>query len=294
MVNVNRIVYAVFQTPNLQGQIDHYTKILGLTLVERDGKVAYLSTSGDHHSLVLREGSEARCEALGFQLPPTADIGEYENQIRAHGLKTERQADPQPSIKDAIVFYDPKGTRIETFVQAVPAGVDFQRCGISPNKLGHVAFNVTDVQGVVGFYRDVLGFKVSDWMGDFFAFMRCGPDHHTVNLVAGRNSKMHHIAFELRDWSHIRDACDWLARDRIPLVWGPVRHGIGHNISIYYRNPDGQIIELFCELDQVNEALGSFEPRPSHQDFPQKGKVWEDIQFAANMWGSGPPDGFLE
>lgn len=70
------------------------------------------------------------------------------------------------------------------------------------------------------FYCDVLGFKVSDWMGDFFAFLRCGPDHHTINLVSAAKDKMHHIAFELRDWTHIRDACDWLATDRIPLVWG--------------------------------------------------------------------------
>jgi hypothetical protein len=73
-----------------------------------------------------------------------------------------------------------------------------------------------------------------------------------------------------------------------------VRHGIGHNISTYHRNADGQIIELFCELDRVNEEHEVYEPRRVHQDFPQKGKVWEDIGLAANMWGTPPPDGFLD
>lgn len=294
MIKVNRIVYAAFETPDLEAQIGHYTKVMGLTLVERDGDTVYLSTSGDHHTVVLRKGSEAKCDALGFQLPAGTDLGDYARQIEGHGIGTERRSDAQPGIKDALIFNDAKDTKIETFVEAEPAGVDFQPSGISPNKVGHVAFNVTDVKAAVDFYCDVLGFKVSDWMGDFFAFLRCGPDHHTINLVAGQKVKMHHIAFELRDWTHIRDACDWLAKDRIPLIWGPVRHGIGHNISTYHRNADGQIIELFCELDRVNEELEIYEPRRVHQDFPQKGKVWDDIQLAANMWGSPPPDGFLD
>ncbi|NTZ64082.1 VOC family protein [Agrobacterium tumefaciens] len=294
MIKVNRIVYAAFVTPDLDGQVDHYTKVMGLTLVDRDSSAAYLSSSGDRHTVVLRKGPEARCDSLGFQLPPGTDLGDYAKQIGAQGIPTQRQSDCQPEIKDALVFVDTKGTKVEVFVEAPLAGVGFQPSGISPNKLGHVAFNVTDVQAAVKFYCDVLGFKVSDWMGDFFAFLRCGPDHHTINLVSAAKDKMHHIAFELRDWTHIRDACDWLATDRIPLVWGPVRHGIGHNISTYHRNADGQIIELFCELDRVNEALEIYEPRRVHQEFPQKGKVWADVPLAANMWGSMPPDGFLD
>jgi hypothetical protein len=107
--------------------------------------------------------------------------------------------------------------------------------------------------------------------------------------------KIHHIAFELRDWAHVKDACDVLAEDRIPLAWGPVRHGIGHNIAIYHRNPDGIIVEHFTELDRIhNEGLGTFEPRRTHQEFPQKGKVWDDIPLAANLWGSMPPTDFLD
>ncbi|MAS03894.1 MAG: glyoxalase [Ahrensia sp.] len=294
MIKVNRIVYGAFETPDLEGQIDHYTKIMGLTLVAKEADAAYLSTSSDHHTVVLRKGAEAKCGAIGFQLAPGTDLGDYARQIEAHGIKTERRSDPQPNIKEAVIFEDSKGTQIEVFVEAEPSGAGFQPSGISPNKVGHIAFNCTDVQKDVAFYCDVMGFKVSDWMGDFFAFLRCGPDHHTINLVAGQKVKMHHIAFELRDWTHIRDACDWLAKDRVPLVWGPVRHGIGHNISTYHRNADGQIIELYCELDRVNEDLDIYEPRRYHQDFPEKGKVWDDIALGANMWGTPPPDGFLD
>jgi hypothetical protein len=93
--------------------------------------------------------------------------------------------------------------------------------------------------------------------------MRSGPDHHTVNFIAGNQSKMHHIAFELADWGRIKESCDFLASEGLSIIWGPVRHGAGHSISTYHRNPDNQIVELFCELDRVyDDDLGWFEPRP--------------------------------
>src|SRR5215203_2675947 len=81
--------------------------------------------------------------------------------------------------------------------------------------------------------------------------MRCGPDHHTVNFVRSQRTQMHHIAFELKDWAQIQSACDFLGSKNIQLAWGPGRHGPGHNIYTYHRNPDDQIIELFTELDKM-------------------------------------------
>jgi catechol 2,3-dioxygenase-like lactoylglutathione lyase family enzyme len=156
--------------------------------------------------------------------------------------------------------------------------------GIMPQKFGHIAYRCPDVQGVVKFYCDVLGFRVSDWRGDYFAFLRCSPDHHTVNFLRGASTVISHLAFEVRDWSDIKRACDLLARSNIKVTWGPIRHIIGHNIAIYHKNPDGVVIEFFCDLDQIHdEELGRFEPRPWYQDRPQRPKVW-DNETPSNWW----------
>jgi hypothetical protein len=112
-----------------------------------------------------------------------------------------------------------------------------------------------------------------------------------VNFVRGTDTKMHHMAFELRDFSHMQNACDLLAQRNIPILWGPVRHGPGHNIAIYHRTPDDQLIELFCELDRMlDEELGYFEPRPWHRDTPQRPKTWKTGPDT-NIWGPLPlPD----
>jgi catechol 2,3-dioxygenase-like lactoylglutathione lyase family enzyme len=295
MIRVRRIGHATFETPDLERQIAYYTNVLGLTLVEREKDTAYLASTLDHHSVVLRRGGAAACKRLSFQIAPGTDLAEFERQLSAHGVKSERRSNPAPSIKEFVSFDDPKGTGIDVFTDYEAARQEFQANGIVPQKLGHIAFTTTQIQQLVEFYTKVLGFRVSDWMGDFFVFMRCGPDHHTVNFVQAKGTKMHHIAFELRDWAHVETACDHLSRNDIRLVWGPGRHGIGHNIFTYHRNPDGQITELFTELDQMHdEDLGYFEPRPWHRDKPQRPKVWTPGPGAANYWGDPPPPGFLD
>ena len=80
------------------------------------------------------------------------------------------------------------------------------------------------------------------------------------------------------------DRCDFLGSKNIQLTWGPGRHGPGHNLYTYHRNPDDQIIELFAELDKMlDEDLGYFDPRPWHRDRPQKPKVWNG---PSDVWGS--------
>ena len=125
------------------------------------------------------------------------------------------------------------------------------------------------------FYCNTLGFRVSDWIADFFVFLRCNPDHHTVNFIRGEKVGMHHLAFEMKDFAHIQNACELLAVRKIPITWGPVRHGPGHNVAIYHRNSDGQNVEFYIELDQMkDEELGYFDPRPWHHDTPQRPKIW--------------------
>jgi hypothetical protein len=63
-------------------------------------------------------------------------------------------------------------------------------------------------------------------------------------------------------------------------------------VFIYHKNPDGQIMELYCELDQMKqESLGYFEPRPWHQDQPQNPKVWP-TDTLGSYWGGRAPPGF--
>ena len=166
MIGVRKIAHACYETPDLDKQTEYYTNVLGLTLVAKERDVVYLANSIEHHSIILRHGLHPKCTRIGFQLGPDDDLGAFEKQTAAHGLRTSRKKDPEPAIDDMVAFEDPKGTIMEVFKRAEPQNPGFRSTGIVPHKLGHVAFHVTDVKTVTSFYCDVLGFRVSDWMGD--------------------------------------------------------------------------------------------------------------------------------
>jgi catechol-2,3-dioxygenase len=278
MIRVKKIAHAAYDVPDLDSQVEYYTDVLGLTVTGKDKDAVYLASTVDHHSVVVRKGAQAQCVRVGFQIGPDDDLNAFEKQVQGHGVKTQRKKDPEPTISDMLVFEDPKGTVMEVFKRDAFAAQRF------PNKVKHVT----------KFYCDVLGFRESDWMADFFSFLRCGPDHHTINLMGTGSNRHFHTAFELRDWSHLQTACDYLSLNGYKLLWGPGRHGIGHNLFAYHRSPAGLITETFAELDRMNEDLGYFEPRPWHRDNPQRPKVWPKDPAASNLWGIMPGEEMMK
>jgi hypothetical protein len=89
----------------------------------------------------------------------------------------------------------------------------------------------------------------------------------------------------------MQDACELLAHRNIPIIWGPVRHGPGHNVAIYHRTADDLVCEVYIELDQLkDEELGYFDPRPWHRDTPQRPQVW--ARDTTTIWGPPPTPDF--
>ena len=294
-MQIAKLGYVGFNTPDVEAMLAYYTNVLGLTLVERSGNgEVYLRNVLDHHTIVLYPAKEQGVRHIGLQLGGGETLQDAATQLQKQGIAVETQSDAQPGVTEQLQFADPEGTILHLYAAMEQVHTAFPQMGIVPEKLGHIAFGVSNVQNIVDFYQNILGFRVSDWIEDFFVFLRCSPDHHSMNFVRSKYQKMNHIAFQLKDWAHVQRACDHLYTHHIPLVWGPGRHGAGHNIFTYHHDPDGQIVELFTELDiMLNEDLGYFEPRPWHEEFPLKPKVWKADLHATNHWGAMPPPEFL-
>jgi catechol 2,3-dioxygenase-like lactoylglutathione lyase family enzyme len=157
MIGVRKISHASYETPDLDKQAEYYVDVLGLALVAKERDAVYLANTIEHHSVILRRGSHSQCTRIGFQLGPDDDLDAFEKQTAAHGLKTSRKKDAEPTIGDMVAFEDPKGTVMEVFKRPEPQTPGFRSTGIVPHKLGHVAFHVTEVKAVTRFYCDVLG-----------------------------------------------------------------------------------------------------------------------------------------
>jgi catechol 2,3-dioxygenase-like lactoylglutathione lyase family enzyme len=292
MLKVVRVVGATLNTMDIDKMIAHYTELLGLRLVERaDNGNAYISLGLDHHNLVLSPSSVSGLKTMSYEINTDYSLKEVAEYFKINGIWADLKTDAEHGIPELVEISDPDNNRIHLFPESKRIGIGYKDKGIVPQKLGHITTNVKNAKKTVGFYEKYLGFKVSDWMADFFCFMRCSSDHHNMNFMQNQSSKkMNHIAFELKDVGHIVASTDYLAKNGKPLIWGPVRHGIGHNIATYHYDAEENVVELFAEMDVMNEEMGYFEPRPYHEDFPQRPKVWNNVPQAASQWGIMPPE----
>jgi catechol 2,3-dioxygenase-like lactoylglutathione lyase family enzyme len=289
MIKARRIGHATFETPDLDRLIDYHTRVTGMTLVARDKDRVFFAARTGQLAIELQKAPQARCAKLAFEVGADEDFADMAKRLTALGVNSELRSDAAPGTPKALAFTDPKGTEIELFKDWQSLGRNAEGPGIGVLKLGHLAFCVDDPKAISEFYARVLGFKVSDWIGGMFVFMRCNADHHTVNFITGPQGRMHHIAFELRDAAHLHQACDLFGQKDIKVVWGPVRLGPGHNVAAFHRNPDDQVVEVFAELDLMkDETLGYFDPRPWHKDHPQRPKVWPQADGTQFIWGLPP------
>jgi len=292
MIKLSRLGHVTFETPDIEKAIEHHTQVIGLSLVARERDRAYLATRLGQLAVEFVRSNEPKCAKLSFEVPASSDFAAIRRELAGHGVSAEEKSDATPGLSQVLSFTDPKGTTIELFRDWSTVGNGQQVVGAGAFKLGHVAFIVPEPKAMAEFYGQVLGFRVSDWIGDFFVFMRCNADHHTVNFIRGERVAMHHIAYELKDVAHLQTTCDLLGQRKIPIAWGPVRLGPGHNVATFHRDADDWMTEFYAELDQMkDEELGYFDPRPWHQDRPQRPKVWDSHQVAY-IWGPPPTPDF--
>jgi catechol-2,3-dioxygenase len=287
---IERIGAVVFQTADIGKLAAYYEKVLGLTEITKTDGGLVLACAEDRHSVIIERGDAPRCSRLSFQVGSSDDLDVYKHRLSALGIATSEASDPTGDVKKRLSFDAPGLVTIDLETTGLRGGGTLDQRSVNPRKLGHVAFKVEDPQSMTSFFVEVLGFRVSDWIGDFFAFLRCGPDHHTVNFLKAGSSGLHHVAFELRDMDHVQSACDALGHSGVELIWGPGRHSAGHNVFTYHHNPDGQIVELFTQLDTMSdEASGCFDPRPWHDETPLRPQVWKPSPYNSNRWGVPRP-----
>jgi len=177
MLQIKRAGHSTLTTPDIERMVDYFTRIVGLTLAAREKNRAVLATKSGVEAIVLERGSAVEAPRLSLQVAPGSDLSEIASRLKKEGIKSEKRSDITPGIGEAIAFKDPKGTTLEVFSDFGFTAEDPNFNGVMPLKFGHIAYTCPDVQGVVKFYCDVLGFRVSDWRSDFFAFLRCSRDH---------------------------------------------------------------------------------------------------------------------
>src|SRR6184192_4987795 len=112
--------------------------------------------------------------------------------------------------------------------------------------IGHVHLKVSNIDQALGFYRDVLGFEVTQRYGDEAAFLSAGGYHHHLGLNTWesrggppsprRAAGLYHFAILYPNRKELARAFKRLIDHRVPIS-GASDHGVSE--AIYLDDPDG-------------------------------------------------------
>ena len=136
MIQVKRLGHATLTTPDLEKQVDYYSEVVGLTVLEKSRDRAILATKTGLEAIELEQGSEARLKRLAFQVAPGSDLGELAAKLQKEGIATERRGGISPGAAEAIHFLDDKGTEIDVYAEyKFPEQEDRRPAAITPVKM---------------------------------------------------------------------------------------------------------------------------------------------------------------
>lgn len=132
----------------------------------------------------------------------------------------------------------------------------------TPINIGHVVFFVADLAQTERFYREVLGFHVSDRYTDRAVFLRCERrgGHHNLFLLQlpeGRRG-LNHVAFTVRDIHEVIGGGLAMNKARWSTFIGPGRHPISSAYFWYVNSPAGGAFEYYSNEDWLTE---NWQPR---------------------------------
>jgi len=120
--------------------------------------------------------------------------------------------------------------------------------------IGHVHLKVSDLERALAFYQGVLGFELTQRMGDSAAFLSAGGYHHHIGLNTWVSrgavapppgtTGLYHFAIRYPDRAALADALRRLDKADVALE-GAADHGVSE--ALYLRDPDGNGLELYWD-----------------------------------------------
>jgi catechol 2,3-dioxygenase-like lactoylglutathione lyase family enzyme len=275
---IKAIGHVALQVPDLDASVRWATTVMGLREVTREGGTAYLTHGGIHHSLMYVQAAEGALDHIALEAQDQASMDQLRDRLAKTGVAIVSEEPQELGVENAIRFRGPGGHLFEVFTGMANDQPRHTGSGVQPRKFGHPMLKCEDPRPTQEFLERVLGFRLSDDVGDgTLLFLRCNADHHGIGITKGGEG-LHHYAWEVENIGALGLLGDVLEKNGGRFLWGPGRHGAGGNLFTYHLDPAGCVVEYYADLIKIYDEAGY---RPGKW-------VMSDYRFA-NLWGPGIP-----
>jgi 2,3-dihydroxybiphenyl 1,2-dioxygenase len=269
---VTRLGYLGFETAALDTWKSFGPDVLGLAPADGGDDETLGLRMDDHPArLVLHAGQGERLTYIGWEV---SDLADLRRVLETAGIDQHDASDEECArrgVNAMVQAVDPAGHRLEFVAGVRPAAAPFANprglTGFRTGELGlgHVVVHVADLPATVAFYRDVLDFRLRDYLPDALYFLGCNARHHSIGIahIAGE-PRVLHVMLEvdtLDDVGRTFDAC--IARGVRVSTLG--LHTNDRMTSFYLQTPSGWEVEYGWNGLLVDDATWQSGPieRPS-------------------------------
>ena len=277
MSKITEIRYVGYAVTDLPLERHFYGSQWGLREVAANEGTVYFAAEGSDELYVLRlrSADQERIDVIGLAADSQRDVDTLYGRVAAHGCRIIFPPQPLTSFGGGygFRFFSSDGLSFE-ISSDVSRGVarELVRGEGIPRSISHIVLHSPDHLASVKFFTEVLGFRVSDWLGDFMAFLRCNEWHHRIGIMPGPAS-LNHVAYDMPNLDEMMKGVARLKTWAIEVRWGPGRHTAGNNTFSYFTTPAGFAVEYTSDLERVGEDW----PITVHTPSPQ----------VIDQWGTG-------
>jgi 2,3-dihydroxybiphenyl 1,2-dioxygenase len=272
--------YVGFGSADLDGWRQFGTGLVGLQAVERSSSLLAFRMDDRKQRIVIDRSMTDGARFFGWEVADAAALDALAARLEA--AKIQVTAEPQTladnrRVRGLISFHDPAGNRLEVFYGAEIADRPFSpgrsisgfRTG--PLGVGHAVLTVENIDPMMAFYVDVLGFGLSDYIEKPFRayFFHVNARHHSLALIETGKNGMHHLMVEMFSLDDVGQAYDIALGEpeRINVTLG--RHTNDFMTSFYAKTPSSFMVEC---------GWGGRDIDP---------KTWKPVEMTAgpSLWG---------
>ena len=263
---VRALGYAGFGSAALDDWRQFGTGLVGLQAVQRSPSLLAFRMDDRKQRIVIDRSQPDGARFFGWEVADAAELDALAGKLEAAGVAVT--AEPQTladarRVRALISFRDPAGNRLEAFYGAEIADTPFSpgrsisgfRTG--PLGLGHAVLTVENIDPMMAFYVDVLGFSLSDYILKPFRayFFHVNGRHHSLALIETGKSGMHHLMVEFFSLDDVGQSYDiaLTQQDRVSVTLG--RHTNDLMTSFYCKSPSSFMVECGWggrEIDPTN------------------------------------------
>jgi catechol 2,3-dioxygenase-like lactoylglutathione lyase family enzyme len=243
-------------SPDLNKQQEFYSTIWGLDQTsQEDDAVYFRGASAEHHLLSLHSAQRCGLHHIAFGVSNEDDVDRTALELRSRRIRlvSEPQTLNEPGGGYGFRFIDPEGRCVELSAGVVQHRGGWQTKGVQPHSICHVVLNTTQIEAMIEFYTEVLGFRISDWSEQQMVFLRCNNKHHSIALSRAPHASLNHIAYLVTNVDEVMRGIVNMRKHGFEPGWGPGRHGPGNNIFCYFKEPADYVVECTSDIDYIQD-----------------------------------------